>query len=271
MQLTKKRLAHIVFEHDDKESKRFDLLLLILILISVTLAILDSIPEINASYAKTLRILEWVFTGAFTIEYLIRIWLSSKKAGYIFSFYGIIDLLAILPSFLSLVVANTQLLVVIRALRFLRVLRILKVGRFLKESESLTRAIKASRIKIGVFLGLVVTIVLIMGTVMFIVEGPENGFTSIPRSMYWAIVTLTTVGFGDITPQTNFGQFLASVIMLLGYGIIAIPTGIVTSEITMQSKNTSQRLPICSSCNNVSLDPKAKFCSNCGNSFEIDI
>lgn len=193
--------------------------------------------------------------------------MSYNKHGYVFSFYGIIDIVAILPSFLGLLVLNSQLLVVIRALRFLRVLRILKIGRFIKESEQLSRALKASRIKIAVFLGIVVTIVLIMGTLMFIVEGPENGFTSIPKSMYWAIVTLTTVGFGDITPQTNLGQFIASVIMLMGYGIIAIPTGIVTSEITLQGRQNDTSQIKCSTCRYSNIDPNANYCSACGEPF----
>ncbi|MCC5918525.1 MAG: ion transporter [Cryomorphaceae bacterium] len=258
----KKRLAHIVFESDDKMSKGFDLVLLLAILLSVLAAILDSVHEIHRDYEKTLFLAEWSFTVLFTLEYGLRIWLSRNKKGYVFSFYGLIDFLAILPAYLSLIVINTQFLIVVRALRFLRILRILKLGRYIQESRTLMRALKASRIKIGVFIGTVLTLVLVMGTIMFIVEGPGNGFTSIPRSMYWAIVTLTTVGYGDISPITPLGQFIASIIMLLGYGIIAIPTGIVSSEMVRES--TRMRRTLCKKCKSDNHDVDAEFCKYCG-------
>lgn len=262
---SKSRLAHIVFEHNDKASKNFDLVILVLILGSLVVVILDSEPSIYSDYHHELLILEWVFTGLFTIEYFLRIWLSKKKWGYIFSFYGLVDLLAIIPTFLSLILTGTQFLVVIRALRLLRVVRILKLGRYMKEAEVLKSALKASKLKIQLFVGTVLTIVLITGTLMFIVEGPESGYTSIGMSMYWAIVTLTTVGFGDITPVTPLGKFLASIIMLLGYAIIAVPTGIVTSELTLaNSKSKKKQGKACKNCSSQGLDLDASFCKFCG-------
>ncbi|RPA67425.1 ion transporter [Cyclobacteriaceae bacterium YHN15] len=262
---SKSRLAHIVFEHDDRASRTFDVILLILILASVGVVILDSVKELSNNYHKWFYFLEWFFTILFTIEYALRIWLSKKKTGYIFSFYGLVDLFAIIPTYISLFIINTQYLVVIRALRLLRVIRILKLGRFLKDAEFLSEALRASRAKIQIFLGSMLTIVLIAGTVMYIVEGPENGFTSIPMAMYWAIVTLTTVGFGDITPITPLGKLMASVIMLVGYGIIAVPTGIVTSEMTMVKVNRKLRLQRkCRKCTHQIEDKDALFCKYCG-------
>lgn len=262
---SKARLAHIVFEHDDKASRIFDVVLLILIFASVGVVILDSVKELSKNYDKWFYFLEWFFTILFTIEYALRIWLSKKKTGYIFSFYGLVDLFAIVPTYISLFIVNTQYLVVIRALRLLRVIRILKLGRFLKDAEFLSEALKASRAKIQIFLGSMLTIVLIAGTVMYIVEGPENGFTSIPMAMYWAIVTLTTVGFGDITPITPLGKLMASVIMLVGYGIIAVPTGIVTSEMTQVKVNRKLKLQRkCSKCMSQIEDADAFFCKYCG-------
>lgn len=265
---SKQRLAHIVYESDDRASKAFDLVLLVMILLSVVIVILDSVQEIHDNFGPLLYWLEWFFTLIFSIEYLLRIWLSNNKSGYVFSFYGLVDLLAILPTYLSLFLFQTQYLTVIRALRFLRILRILKLPEYLREASRLTDALKHSRAKIQIFVGSVLTIVLVMGSVMYIIEGPESGFTSIPRSMYWAIVTLTTVGYGDIAPATDFGQFMASLIMLIGYAIIAVPTGIVTSEL-VSARNADeiknfQELKSCDAChlNNHSLD--AIFCRRCG-------
>jgi voltage-gated potassium channel len=261
---SKSRLAHIVFEHDDRASRTFDILLLILILLSVVAVMMDSILELRLAYGTYLHAAELVFTALFTLEYAIRIWLSKRKSGYIFSFYGIVDLLAIIPTYLSIFVLNTQFLVVIRSLRLLRVIRILKLGRFLKDADFLKDALIASRAKIQIFLGSMLTIVLIAGTVMYLIEGPENGFTSIPMSMYWAIVTLTTVGFGDITPITSLGKLVASMIMLLGYGIIAVPTGIVTSELTTaRLKRKITNNPICTNCGELDHDQDAKFRKKC--------
>lgn len=262
---SKDRLAHIVFEHNDTASRRFDLGVLVLILLSVFVAILDSEPWIHERFKKELFVIEWAFTILFTIEYGIRLYLSSRKLGYIFSFYGMVDLLAILPTYLSIFLANTQFLVVIRALRLLRVVRILKLGRYVKEAEILKSALRKSRMKIQIFLGAVLTIVLITGTLMFIVEGPEHGFTSIGVSMYWSIVTLTTVGYGDLTPVTAVGKFLSAIIMLLGYAIIAVPTGIVTSELTMGMKAASETGgKYCKTCRSRHLDNDSNYCKYCG-------
>lgn len=262
---SKARLAHIVFESDDKASKAFDVILLILIFISVSFAVLDSVREIKEDYGPLLYILEWGFTIVFTVEYLMRIWLSRKAIRYILSFYGMVDLLAILPTYLSLFIVNTQLFAVIRALRFLRILRILKMGRHLRDGQILILALKNSQRKIQIFIGTVLTIVLIMGTLMYLIEGPENGFTSIPISMYWAIVTLTTVGFGDITPMTPWGKFAATIIMLIGYAIIAVPTGIVSSELSAINKKEHKGKNVsCPTCNASEHDADAFHCKHCG-------
>lgn len=262
---SKSRLAHIVFEHDDRASRTFDIVLLIAILLSVGIVILDSVADLHEAYGDFFYALEWAFTLLFTVEYALRLWLSKRKLGYFFSFYGMVDLLAIIPTYLSLFVFNTQFLVVIRSLRLLRVIRVLKLGRYLKDAEYLTEALRASRAKIQIFIGSMLTIILIAGTIMYIVEGPESGFTSIPMAMYWAIVTLTTVGFGDITPLTSTGKFLASIIMLMGYGIIAVPTGIVTSEMTqVKSRRKLASARVCRKCEQVVMDKEAYFCKYCG-------
>jgi voltage-gated potassium channel len=268
MDLSKKRIAHIVFESNDRASRTFDVVVLILILGSVTVVILDSVSELHLKFGNTFYFLEWVFTLLFTIEYALRIWLTNKTFRYAVSFYGIVDLLAILPGYLGLFIANTQLLTVVRALRLLRVIRVLKLGRYISEADFIKGALKASATKIQLFLFSVLTIVLIMGTLMFIIEGPEAGFTSIPVSMYWSIVTLTTVGFGDITPQTPLGQFIASLIMLLGYAIIAVPTGIVTSEMAKRKQPPIvENSRTCTFCGKDGIDPEDNYCKNCGEKF----
>ena len=265
MIISKKRLAHIVFESDDRSSKTFDLILLCLIFGSIIVAILDSVAELHLKYGKLFLILELAFTFVFTLEYILRVWLTSRTFKYVTSFYGIVDLLAILPVYLSFFVVNSQLLSVVRALRLLRVIRILKLGRYVAEAEFLREALKASATKIQIFLFSVLTIVLIMGTLMFVVEGPASGFTSIPVGMYWAIVTLTTVGFGDITPVTPFGQLLASLIMLMGYAIIAVPTGIVTSEMAKRRRSEDlESRKTCTFCGFERLDRTDKYCRKCG-------
>lgn len=265
MRITKKRLAHIVFESDDWASKTFDIILLFLIFGSILVAILDSVASLRVKYGEIFLFLEWLFTILFSIEYALRIWLSRKPANYIFSFFGMVDLLAILPTYVSFFVVNSQFLAVVRALRLLRVIRILKLGRYMVEAEYLTRSLKASSRKIMIFVGFVITIVLIMGTLMFIIEGPQHGFTSIPVGMYWAIVTLTTVGFGDITPVTPLGQFVSSIIMLLGYAIIAVPTGIVSSEMASQKRKMEEESnTYCPSCKRTGLSKTDYFCRYCG-------
>ena len=264
----KKKLHDIIYEADTKHGKLFDVILIITIIISIVLVMLESVESIDKKYHNILNISEWIITILFTIEYFARIISIKKKSSYIFSFYGIIDFLATVPKYLSIFLVGSHALIALRALRLLRVFRILKLARYLGASKSLLSALKASRIKISVFLFSVIVLTIILGTVMYIVEGPANGFTSIPRSMYWAIVTLTTVGYGDIAPHTPFGQFIASIVMILGYGIIAVPTGIVTSEIA----KTDQHKPHtntqhCSNCSADSHIDNAKYCHKCGQKF----
>ena len=231
----KANLHKIIYEADTPAGRRFDIALIIVILFSIVLVMLESVESINAKYHNFLNIAEWTITVLFTLEYITRILIIKKPAKYIFSFYGIIDLLATIPKYVSLIFVGTQALVALRALRLLRVFRILKLARYLGASNTLISALKASRTKIAVFLLSIFILTIILGTIMYLIEGPKNGFTSIPYSMYWAIVTLTTVGYGDISPQTPIGQFIASIVMVLGYGIIAVPTGILTSEMTKQN------------------------------------
>jgi len=235
---TKEKLYHIIFESDTPPGKAFDVALLVAIVLSIITVMLESVSSISQHYGSTIRTMEWLFTIIFTIEYLLRIYCAPKRKAYILSFYGIVDLISIIPTYLSLVVVGTQYVLMIRSLRLLRVFRVLKLYHFLGEAEVLGKALRQSAAKITVFLGTVVTLIFIVGSLMYLIEGPENGFTSIPVSIYWAIVTLTTVGYGDIAPQTIAGQTLASVVMILGYGIIAVPTGIVSVEI---SKADSRR------------------------------
>ena len=266
MKLTKKRLAQIVFDHNDKASRTFDLVLLALIFGSVLVAVLDSVGELHDVYGDTFYILELLFTF-FVYNRIHPTHLAHEQDLSLCHqfFFGIVDLLAILPVYLSFFVVNIQLLTVVRALRLLRVIRILKLGRYLSEAAFIRESLKASMAKIQIFLFTVLTIVLIMGTLMYLVEGPEAGYTSIPRGMYWAIVTLTTVGFGDITPATPLGQFIASLIMLLGYAIIAVPTGIVSSEMAKRRKPEEIiHTKVCHSCGEEGLGLKDLYCRHCG-------
>ena len=225
---------------------------------------LESIQSIDAKYHDLLNIGEWIITILFTIEYILRIISIKKPFGYIFSFYGIIDLLSTIPKYLSFIIVGSQNLIALRALRLLRVFRIMKLTRYVGASNRLIVALKASRAKVAVFLFFIVILCIILGSIMYIVEGETNGFTNIPKSIYWAIVTLTTVGFGDITPQTPLGQLIASVIMILGYAIIAIPTGIVSSEMTKSNQELQENTQVCSNCSKDNHKEKAKFCFNCG-------
>ncbi|MGM0622079.1 MAG: ion transporter, partial [Bacteroidota bacterium] len=240
----------------------FDIVLLIIILVSVVLVMLESVPGIRQRHGELLTILEWIITLIFTVEYLVRIAVVRKPWKYIFSFYGIIDLLAVLPTYLSLILIGSQSLVVIRVLRLLRVFRILKLTRYTQAGRTLARALWASREKISVFIFFVIILVVIIGTVMHLVEGEDGGFTSIPTSIYWAIVTLTTVGYGDISPVTAFGQFLASFVMILGYAIIAVPTGIVTAE--MINPTGEKNTQVCPNCLHDKHDNDAVYCKKCG-------
>lgn len=260
----KGRLGDIIFETDTAAARAFDVGLLWAILLSVSMVVFESVPSIRESYGGTLRTLEWIFTSLFTIEYGVRIYVARKRWRYVTSFYGVIDLLAIVPTYLSLFLAGSQFLIVIRALRLLRVFRVLKATRYLGEAGLLARALQASREKITVFLVTVLTLVLIIGSAMYLVEGPENGFTSIPIAVYWAVVTLTTVGYGDIAPGTALGKFLSAMVMILGYSIIAVPTGIVTSELTRVQRPRRPDERACDSCGAGGHAPDASFCRVCG-------
>jgi len=257
------KLHEIIFEADTKAGKLFDILLLISIMLSVIVVMLDSVNNINRDYGEILFYAEWFFTILFSIEYFLRIYSIGNPAKYIFSFYGIVDLISILPTYLSLIFAGSHYLITFRLLRMLRIFRVLKFAQYLGEANHLALAFRASKRKILVFLFTVMIIVVIVGSLMYVIEGEENGFTSIPRSIYWAIVTLTTVGYGDISPQTPLGQILASLIMIVGYGIIAVPTGIVTAEYSKIrfGKISTQACPNCSAEGH---DPDAEFCKYCG-------
>lgn len=259
----KQRWYKIIFEHDTHAGRLFDEILLIVILLSVVVVFADSMESLSKQNRLFLFSLEWIFTFLFTLEYIVRIKVTPLKKKYIFSFYGIIDFLSIVPTYLSIFFAGTQYLIIIRILRLFRVFRILKLVKFTSASIYLIHALKHSREKILVFFGTVLIIVTIIGTLMYIVEGPQNGFVSIPVSIYWAIVTITTVGFGDITPTTPFGQIIASLLMLTGYAIIAVPTGIITSELSRNNRNGNRKTK-CDTCGCEITDPAANFCSLCG-------
>lgn len=281
------KLHEVIYEADTPSGKLFDIALLIAILTSIVVVMLDSVSHIANKYHDSLYIAEWIITIFFTIEYVLRIISVKKPFKYIFSFYGIIDFLSTIPKYLSLLIGGTQALLALRALRLLRVFRILKLARYLGASNQLSNAIKASRAKIAVFLYAVLIASIIFGTVMYMVEGEENGFTNIPKSVYWCIVTLTTVGFGDIAPATPLGQFIATLIMILGYGIIAVPTGIVSAEYTKASNDEDDKKKLsnvpkgdldimstntqsCSSCLNENHIDGAKFCFKCGETLHND-
>ncbi|MDX6745827.1 ion transporter [Polaribacter sp. PL03] len=260
----KEKLHEIIYEADTKQGKFFDVILLIAILASILLVMLESVESFDNEYHTLLNIGEWIITIFFSIEYVLRIVSIKKPFKYIFSFYGIIDLLSTIPKYLSFILIGSHNLVALRALRLLRVFRILKLGRYVGASNKLLLALNASKAKIAVFLFFVSIVCVILGTVMYMIEGAENGFTNIPKSIYWAIVTLTTVGFGDIAPQTPLGQLIASVIMILGYSIIAIPTGIVSSEMTKTDAEIDTNTQSCPTCLKEKHTKGATFCHNCG-------
>jgi voltage-gated potassium channel len=257
------RLHELIFEADTPEGRLFDLLLLIAIVSSVTVVLLESVPSVRARVGPTLRAAEWGFTVLFTIEYLLRLFSVRRPLRYALSAYGIIDLIAILPSYISLLLPGTQNLLVIRLLRLLRIFRVLKLAEYLHESRTLVYALRASARKIFVFLLTVVTIVVVVGTLMYVIEGEEHGFTNIPLSIYWAVVTLTTVGYGDLAPATTAGRALAAVLMLTGYGIIAVPTGIVTAELTRVTARPIST-QACPACGAEEHEHDAVFCRRCG-------
>jgi len=271
------KLHDVIYEADTPAGKLFDVVLFYVIIASIILVMLESVNSIDEKYHDFLNISEWVITILFTIEYIARIITVKKPLNYVFSFYGVIDLLSTIPKYISLVFGGIHALAALRALRLLRVFRILKLGRYLGASNNLVNALRASKAKISVFLFAVLIIAIILGTIMYLVEGEENGFSNIPKSVYWCIVTLTTVGFGDIAPQTPLGQLIASLVMILGYGIIAVPTGIVSAEYTAQSKtkkpNTHDGVSLnsksCENCLAENHRDKADFCYNCGEKLHV--
>jgi voltage-gated potassium channel len=256
------RLHEIIFESDTLAGRIFDLLIIWLIALSLLVVMLESVREIREDYGTQLFYAEWFFTILFTIEYILRLLAVRNPVRYGVSFYGLVDLLAILPTYISLLVPGTQYLLSIRILRLLRIFRILKLSEYISEGKIISSALIASRRKISVFLVSVLAIVTVVGTTMYVIEGEENGFTSIPTSIYWAIVTLTTVGYGDLSPKTALGKTLASIVMILGYAIIAVPTGIVTAELTRNSKQLSTQ--VCPECHAQDHDADALFCKLCG-------
>lgn len=263
------KLHSIVYEADTPKGKVFDVTIFILIIVSIILVMLESVQHLDDKYHDFFNIAEWVITILFSIEYIVRIVAVKKPSQYIFSFYGMVDLLSTIPKYISLLFAGAHTLVALRALRLLRIFRVLKLARYLGESNRLALAIKASRRKISVFIFTVILLSIILGTIMYLVEGSDSGFTSIPRSIYWCIVTLTTVGYGDIAPVTPLGQFIASLVMILGYGIIAVPTGIITSEMVKKDAvdvNTQS----CPSCSADYHRDNAEFCYKCGHILNND-
>jgi voltage-gated potassium channel len=259
----KQKLYAVIFEAETFGGRLFDAILLVLILLSVVVVSLESVVEIRKDFHLLFRNLEWGFTIIFTIEYFLRIYSTPRPLKYMFSFFGLVDLMAIIPTYLSLILVGAQYLLVVRVLRLLRIARIFKLTRFINEGNVLSRALRASVTKIMVFLGVVLTMVVIVGSLMYVIEGAANGFTSIPKSIYWAIVTLTTVGYGDIAPGTTVGQLLASIVMIMGYGIIAVPTGIVSVELARSDKEMAASR-VCPNCHKEGHPVEANFCYNCG-------
>ncbi len=262
----RRKIFAIIFGTDTPAGKAFDVALLVLIILSVTVVILESVASLRNNYHDLFVSAEWVFTFIFTLEYILRVVTSPRPMKYITSFYGVIDLLAILPTYLGFIFDQSAFLLTIRALRLLRMFRVFKLGRYLKEAAILVRALQLSIHKIIVFFGVVLTLVLILGSMLYLIEGEENGYTSIPQSVYWAIVTITTVGYGDIAPATVLGKVLASIAMLTGYSIIAVPTGIISVEIGRAVKSSSKKIgKACISCGHDIHDEDANHCKICGN------
>lgn len=260
----KRKIHEVIYEADTPMGKLFDLVLLALILLSIVFVMLESIASFDAKYHEILLVGEWIITIFFSIEYILRIISINKPSKYIFSFYGIIDFLSTIPLYLSLFLVGTQGLVTVRALRLLRIFRILKVTRYVGETNKLVRAILHSWPKISIFLFAVLVVAIIAGTLMYFIEGEESGFSNIPISIYWCIVTLTTVGYGDIAPITPLGQLISACIMIMGYGIIAVPTGIISAEYTRSTNVVHVNTQNCSNCGKGSHQDNAKFCHHCG-------
>ncbi|MEZ4334808.1 MAG: ion transporter [Myxococcota bacterium] len=255
---------HVIFESEPGWGRVFDVVLIAAILASVLAVMLESVAGIRHEHAGLLVACEWIFTLLFSVEYVARLWCLRAPRVYVLSFFGVVDLLSVLPAYLSLLLPGGQFLTVVRILRVVRVFRVLKLARYMSEANVLLSALRASRYKISVFVVTVVSIVVVVGSMMYVIEGPENGFTSIPSGIYWAIVTLTTVGFGDITPRTPLGQALASVVMILGYGIIAVPTGIITAELTASARAQEATEAGCGGCGLGAHESDARFCRRCG-------
>ncbi len=267
--MMKEKLHEIIFEADTRAGKIFDIALLWFILASVATVMVESITEFHERNFDLLYTLEWIFTIVFTIEYVLRLWVVKQPIRYAKSFFGIIDLLSILPTYISIFIVGSQYLLVIRALRLLRVFRILKLVKFTREGIHILWALRRSLYKISIFLAFVLTLVTILGSMMYMIEGATNEkFSDIPTSIYWAIVTLTTVGYGDITPNTSIGKFLAAIIMLLGYALIAVPTGIVGAEIAISTK--SKNTHSCRNCGHEHHEDDAQHCKKCGESLFIE-
>lgn len=264
---SRRRTYEVIFGHETAAGRAFDVVLILAILASVLAIMLESVASIRAAQGPLLRGLEWGFTVAFTVEYLLRLWSVDRPVRYARSFLGVVDLLAVLPTYLSVLLPGGQVLTVVRILRVLRVFRILKLAQYTGEARILSQALRAARFKITVFVFTVLTIVVIVGSLMYLVEGPTHGFTSIPTGVYWAVVTLTTVGFGDVTPQTPLGQALATVVMIMGYGIIAVPTGIVTAELAYARRDAAVERR-CATCGRLGHDGDAVHCKWCGVALE---
>ena len=265
---SREEVYRIIFQAETRLGKLFDLVLILVILSSVTVVMLDSVPYIAESYHKPLRIAEWIFTILFTIEYISRLWCVASSRKYALSFFGLIDLFAVIPTYLSVLIPGGEVLAVVRILRVLRVFRILKLVQYMGGADVLVATLKASRFKIVVFLITVMTIVVVVGSVIYLIEGPDNGFTSIPRGLYWSVVTLTTVGYGDVTPQTGLGQTLAALLMVMGYALIAVPTGLFSAEFVQQNAAHRQgpNAPVqsCPGCGSLEKDHQAYYCRYCG-------
>ncbi|MXR68453.1 ion transporter [Shewanella sp. JBTF-M18] len=266
----KQKLREIIFGTDTPAGRYFDLSLIVCIVLSVALVFVDTIDSVHERYGDWIRIAEWGFTGIFTLEYLLRLYCSAQPVQYARSFYGVVDLLSILPSYLALIFPGASFTLVIRVLRLFRIFRVLKLLRYLSEGNILLRAMMQSSRKVFLFFFSVSLIVMVLSAIMYVVEGPEHGFTSMPKSIYWTIVTITTVGYGDITPQTTLGQGIAALTMLIGYSIIAIPTGILTSELS-QEMVRKKDLRRCSNCLKMGHEVSALYCDKCGSELETDL
>lgn len=262
----RKRLYTIIFEADTEAGQRFDRYLLVAILASLVVVMLDSIGHFHSRYHAVLDALEWGFTGLFAVEYGLRLYSAPRRARYALSFFGLIDLFAWLPAILALFIPTGQYLLIIRVIRMMRVFRVLKLSPYLRQANFLLAALQGSQQKITVFFVGIASFVTVFGTLMYVIEGPANGFTSIPKGIYWAIVTLTTVGFGDIVPRTAVGQALASLVMIAGYSVIAVPTGIFTAELANVVRTSESRTHLCPGCDKQTHDAGAAFCSRCGSS-----